>query len=90
MLISLLAPRPVYVASAEDDPNADPKGEFLSLVYAAPVYKLFGSNGINTDIMPEVNTPVHADLGYHIRSGHHDLTEVDWKYFLDFTDKYFR
>lgn len=90
MLISLLAPRPVYVASAEDDPNADPKGEFLSLVYASPVYKLFGSNGINTDIMPDVNTPVHADLGYHIRSGPHGLTGVDWKYFLDFTDKYFR
>lgn len=89
MLISLLAPRPVYIASAEDDLYSDPKGEFLSLVYATPVYKLFGSNGINTNIMPAVNSPVHADLGYHIRSGSHDLTEVDWNYFLDFTDKYF-
>lgn len=87
MLLALIAPRPLYVASAEEDPGADPKGEFLSAVHSVEVYKLFGSNGLNTDRMPGVSEPVHADIGYHIRPGEHDITETDWRYFLDFADK---
>ncbi len=38
--------------------------------------------------MPEVNLPVtDGRIGYHIRSGGHDITEYDWRQYLDFADK---
>lgn len=41
-----IAPRPVYVASAADDLRSDPRGEFLSLRAASPVYGLFGKKSL--------------------------------------------
>ena len=91
MLLSLIAPRAVYVASADQDLWADPRGEFLSLVHASPVYALWGYNPILTDEMPPLDQPlIKGQTGYHIRSGKHDLTYQDWHYYMDFADHLWR
>ena len=87
-LIALIAPRPVYIASAEEDKWADPKGEFLSGVHAGCVYALYGMQGLEADKMPPVHRPVANRIGYHIRSGVHDVTDYDWKCFIAFASKW--
>ena len=88
-LIALIAPRPVYVASAEEDLWADPKGEFLSCVHASAVYKFLGKEGFPADTMPPLNHPVVGTIGYHIRTGKHDVTPYDWQCYMNFADYQF-
>lgn len=86
-VISLIAPRGVYAASADRDLWADPRGEYLSVIESAPVFKLLGKESITNREMPPLNQPrIKGSTGYHIRTGKHNLTEQDWGYFLDFAD----
>jgi hypothetical protein len=87
-LIALMAPRPVYVASAAADLWADPRGEFLSAKNAEPVYALFGKKGLGVADMPAIDHPVQGDaLAYHVRTGGHDITPYDWSQYLTYADK---
>lgn len=86
-LLAMAAPRPLYVASAEEDRWADPRGEFLAAVAAGRAWKLYGLTGLGTEDMPMVNTPIGQTIGYHIRNGKHDLLPYDWTQFADFADR---
>ena len=89
-LVALVAPRPVYIASAEQDRWADPKGEYLGGWHASEVYRLLGKEGLPGPDLPAVNRSVGESVGYHIRSGPHALTAVDWEFYLKFADRHLR
>jgi len=91
MLMALIAPRAVAVGSAEKDLWADPRGEFLSLVHARPVFQLFGQDALGLmPKMPAINGALHGDHAhYHIREGIHNLNLVDWTQYWDFADRVF-
>lgn len=83
-LLSLMAPRPLYVASAADDQWADPKGEFLGAFHAQPAYALFKKEGLGVTEPPTTNQPVGKTVRYHVRTGVHDVTAYDWEQYLKF------
>ena len=88
ILLALLAPRPLYVASAEEDRWSDPNGEFLGAKAAEPVYALYGKQGLGANSLPSVNTPIGSTISYHIRTGIHDVTAFDWWQYLQFADDF--
>lgn len=87
LLLALIAPRPLYVAAAEEDLWADPRGQFLAAREASAAYRLHGHEGLTADEMPQVDHPVQGLVSYHLRSGGHDLTTYDWERYLDFADR---
>lgn len=89
-LAALIAPRPLYIASAEDDLWADPKGEWLCACEAGWIYeKIFGLNIMkHLDTMPAVDEPDDDGVvAYKIRSGAHNVLAEDWACYLAFVKK---
>jgi hypothetical protein len=86
LLLALIAPRPLFVASAHDDPFSDPEGEFLSAKAASSVYRLFGKEGLSADASYEVNRPTGKTLRYYVRPGGHDILLTDWQQYIQFAN----
>lgn len=90
-LIAMIAPRPVYVASASEDDWADPVGEYFSLVGATSVYNLFGFEGITDRKVPGIEQPIVVGrMGHHIRRGEHNVRLYDWQQFVSFADRFLK
>jgi hypothetical protein len=88
-LLALIAPRPLYLANADQGLVSLRYAEFIAAKKAEPVYSLFGKIGLEVNGMPSLNTSVGDFIGYHIRTGGHRMTDYDWEQFLSFADRHF-
>ena len=50
----------------------------------------YGLPGLTVEEMPPVEQPVHGTIGYHVRSGKHDVTMYDWEQNLRFADRHLK
>ncbi len=91
MLIALSAPRPVFVSGGIKDQWSDPKGQFLALVAAGPVYRLLGAKDLGVTRMRALDEPVaDGSLAYHYHSSGHAVLPADWKIFFEFADRHYK
>lgn len=83
-LLSAIAPRKLYVASAEGDLWADPRGEFISAAQAGEIWKKLGYKGLVCgDYPPKTGIAYHeGSVAYHIRKGLHYLSREDWNLYM--------
>jgi hypothetical protein len=88
-LLSLIAPRPLFLNTGSEDKWGDPHGEFLAARAATPVYELFGKVGISETNFPPLDHALQHDLGFNCHTGKHDVLPTDWDNFLDFADAHF-
>ena len=85
-LMAAIAPRKLYVASADKDDYADPLGEFTAAKCAASAWQ---SSMVNAEF-PAANCGTGDDsVRYFLRAGEHDFTPVNWDDLLDHAGKLF-
>lgn len=90
MLLSLVAPRKLYVCSAIEDTWADPESEFLSCLAASEAWKFLRVSGLVTpDAFPVSDQPLmDGGVCYHVRDGEHFFSRTDWLYHLACRERY--
>ena len=90
-LTACIAPRRVYVASAEADTWAGPVNEFLNCAAVSAYYENMGVRGfVCDDGLPKPLALFHTgNIAYHIREGEHRFGYEDWQYLLSYAKKAF-
>jgi hypothetical protein len=79
------------VSGGIKDQWSDPKGQFLALVAAGPVYRLLGAKDLGVTEMPALDKPVaDGSLAYHYHSSGHTVLPADSKIFFDFADRHYK
>jgi hypothetical protein len=86
LMMALIAPRPLLIASAKEAYVCDPYGEFLGALAVSPVYQFLGKDPLPLKTFPKENEPAFGTLGYYMRSGKHDIILYDWQQFIDFAN----
>ena len=89
-LAGAIAPRYVYIASAEKDIWADPVSEMLTCYAISPMYEKLGKKGfVCENRLPEVGDAYHEGcVGYHLRCGTHYFGREDWEKLIEFINKH--
>ena len=89
---SLIAPRPVHIASAELDIWAGPEAQFLCCAAASEVYELYGKKGFvydEDDFLKCGKMLNDGNIGLYFRHGRHYFARDDWHGLIDFINKRF-
>ena len=84
MPIALIAPRPLRLQTGSMDLWSDPKGEFPAEVAAGSLYRLLGTDGLETDQWPPPGLPLVTQLEYFKHNGGHGTLPNDWQVFINF------
>lgn len=89
-LLALIAPRYVYIGSADEDAWADPVSEMLNCVAVSEIYEKYDKKGfIHAGNLPKVNDEFHDGcVGYHLRAGLHYFSREDWLKAIKFVRKH--
>jgi hypothetical protein len=89
-LLALMAPRLLYVASAEGDEWSDAQSEFIGAALASEAYALLGVPGLINPggEMPGVCEPLHGGrVAYHVRTGLHFMSRYDFGQIMTYLDE---
>ena len=88
-ILSLCAPRPVFLNCGTTSQWSDPYGIYLTAAAASPVYDLLGKKGlVMNDPKPVVDKAyIDGDIGFRYHEGGH-VDTPDWPAFFEFAHKY--
>ena len=83
-LMGCMAPRNLYVASADQDIWADPIGTYIALTQASSLWPDPKDWPTPKEMWHSGKVVQQTSLGHHLRHGEHEMLLEDWKLFLAF------